>query len=140
MVPEYTGTAAQGFGCGARTARSGSVRARSCRVTWLVQAGALAKARQWQWCRQGLWRRLWCGWQWRLGWLRASLWEGEYEVTKWPTPSPLFIGLMRQPKSPLPPFFAIIANLGFSLHHHMHFKIFSLNINKIRNENYYNKN
>ena len=29
MVPEYTGTAAQGFGCGARTARSGSVRARS---------------------------------------------------------------------------------------------------------------
>ena len=32
MVPEYIGTAAQGFGCGVRTARSGSVRARSCRV------------------------------------------------------------------------------------------------------------
>ena len=29
MVPKYIGTAAQGFGCGARTARSGSVRARS---------------------------------------------------------------------------------------------------------------
>ena len=29
MVPEYTGTIAQGFGCGSRTARSGSVRARS---------------------------------------------------------------------------------------------------------------
>ena len=29
MVPEYTGTTAQGFGCGARTARSDSVRARS---------------------------------------------------------------------------------------------------------------
>ena len=29
MVPEYTGTTAQSFGCGARTARSGSVRARS---------------------------------------------------------------------------------------------------------------
>ena len=51
MVPEYTGTAAQGFGCGVRTARSGSVRARSCRVNWLVRVGALAKARQWQWCR-----------------------------------------------------------------------------------------
>ena len=29
MVPEYTGTAAQGLGCGACTAGSGSVRARS---------------------------------------------------------------------------------------------------------------
>ena len=29
MVPEYTGTAAQGFGCGACTARSISVKARS---------------------------------------------------------------------------------------------------------------
>ena len=45
MVPEYTGTTAQGFGCGARTARSGSVRARLCKANWLVQAGALAKAR-----------------------------------------------------------------------------------------------
>ena len=42
MVPEATGTAAQGSGCGARTAKSGSVRARSCRVNWLVQAVALA--------------------------------------------------------------------------------------------------
>ena len=41
MVPEYTGTAAQGFGYGARTARSGSVRARST-----------------GWCRQGLWLKL----------------------------------------------------------------------------------
>ena len=101
MVPEYTGTAAQGFGCGARTARSGSVRARSCRVNWLVQAGALVKARQWQWSRQGLWR---------LGWLRALLWEGGYEVTKWPTPSPLFIGLKRKPKGLFLLNFAIIAN------------------------------
>ena len=42
MVPEDTGTAAQGSDCGARTAKSGSVRARSCWVNWLVQAVALA--------------------------------------------------------------------------------------------------
>ena len=42
MVPEGTGMAAQGSGCGARTAKSDSVRARSCRVNWLVQAVALA--------------------------------------------------------------------------------------------------
>ena len=42
MVPEDTGTAAQGSGCGARAAKSGSVRARSCKVNWLVQAVALA--------------------------------------------------------------------------------------------------
>ena len=41
MVPEDTGTTAQGSGCGARTTKSGSVRARSCRVNWLVQAVAL---------------------------------------------------------------------------------------------------
>ena len=35
---------AQGSGCGARTAESGSVRARSCRVSWLVQAVAVATA------------------------------------------------------------------------------------------------
>ena len=100
------------------------------------------------WCRRGLWLRLGSGngagrgssGGSSAGGSGGSLWEGEYEVTKWPTPSPLFIGLMRQPKSPLPPFFAIIANLGFSLHHHLYFKFFSLNINKIRNENYYNKN
>ena len=44
MVPEDTGTTAQGSGCGACTAKSGSVRAQSCRVNWLVQAVALATA------------------------------------------------------------------------------------------------
>ena len=42
MVPEDIGTEAQGSGCVARTAKSGSVRARSCRVNWLVQVVALA--------------------------------------------------------------------------------------------------
>ena len=42
MVPDDTGTAAQGSGCGACTAKNGSVRARSRRVNWLVQAVALA--------------------------------------------------------------------------------------------------
>ena len=40
--------------------------------------------------------------------------EGEYEVMEWPAPSPLFIGQMRQPKSPQPLFFAIIVNLGLA--------------------------
>ena len=42
MVPEDTGTVAQGSGCGALMAKSGSVRARSCRGQLLVQAVALA--------------------------------------------------------------------------------------------------
>ena len=36
--------------------------------------------------------------------------------------------------------FRYYSEIGFSLHHHLYFKIFSLNINNIRNENYYNKN
>ena len=35
---------AQGSGCGARVAKSGSVKARACRVSWLVQAVAVATA------------------------------------------------------------------------------------------------
>ena len=30
---------------------------------------------------------------------RVSLWEGEYEVIEWPTPSPLLIAYSKQPKS-----------------------------------------
>ena len=42
MVLKNIGMVIQGSGCGARTAKSGSVRARPCRVNWLVQAVALA--------------------------------------------------------------------------------------------------
>ena len=41
---------------------------------------AVTRARSW--CARAR-----CRGQWRLEGLRASLWEGEYEVTKWPSPS-----------------------------------------------------
>ena len=47
MVPEYTGTAAQGFGCGAR---------------WLGEArSGLGRAKPTGWCRRRLWLRLGSG-------------------------------------------------------------------------------
>ena len=77
MVPEYTGTTAQGFGW--ERLRQGSAVA-------MVQAGALARVaveagaarlRQGKWCRRWLWLRL-----------RQRLGRGEDSVTEKPNPTP----------------------------------------------------
>ena len=77
---------AQGSGCGARAAESGSVKARSCRVSWLVQAVAVATATGGYGQRRGRCSEVQGGGSWNgngsgLGRGREiGGWEGEYEM------------------------------------------------------------
>ena len=77
---------AQGSDCGARAAESGLVRARSCRVSWLVQAVAVATATGGYRQRRGRCSEAQGGGSWNghgSGLERdreTGGWEGEYEM------------------------------------------------------------
>ena len=110
MVPEYTGTATQGFGCGARTARSVSVRARARRVNWLVQAGALGAVTNGG--RGGSAAAGEMVQEAALATAQATTGEGRRLCDRKAKPHPLFISQMRQPKSLLRCIAKILAMLA----------------------------